>query len=756
MKSYRYLCDIIYKGKQFKIFSDNNFKKTFLRVLDNNELCYAMLEDYVKLDKIYNKTNSDIVYKIGGYKFKPGAIAKGGKLLLGPALATAIATTLVSSSENVDFDECEQKLNVEPVIEEQQDITEIPSEQNFNEIVNGQNAEDSVIIEQDEDLTNWLYKTENKIYVKNNDEFRQYVENKNPTFDDVREVIEKNQNLDSNIKEILYEYLTVLEEKCPDIDLVCFYYNAERLYVEVLSKEKMEEIYGSNIKGAYNTLKGSISIIEDEIVKEIMHHEVSHMLNQSAISVDNTIVYRRAQSYILAGQNTGISIGEGYSEGIIENFLIDVLGKDSTNDIGIYRDYTDIVNLIIRTTNISIIDMLNNDTRYIIERLNEEGIKDAKDIIALIDIMGITMSNKELEAVNDFRVEIYSLYFENLFEQKVKEGWTTEEIYYYTLDILKNNYIQRKYGDEDPYFNEQSDINDKILRKIYSSSVESPKYTVKETTEDFVCINLEAPENPIEVYLAKKDEQGNIMVYDKNSLRPVNIDTSYGEFAKILEQNGIITYDELQEEKNVMNKEKFIEYCKKRECNQNKLNSNNNITDYMKRNNDGSYIIFNYNTGLDLNKYKFYENSLKTYNKIEYYYDSDNNLEKIIAYSDDYDNNKNHYIENISFLPNGDYNQEITYYDINGVEYENKEIEYQYENSKRVVVNTKNKWGKFDETVTKYDYTVISPYIFDGYFEKGDCVSQTLNGEMIVEKKDDITYVHTHHNSIDELGCARM
>ena len=756
MKSYRFLCDIIYEGKKFKIFSDNNFKKTFLRVLDDNELCYATLEDYVKLDKIYNKTKSDIVYKIGSYKFKPGAITRGGKLLLGSTLATTLATTLVSSSQELEFNEHEQMLNTSPVIEEQQDITEIPSEQNFNEIVNGQNAEDRVIIEQDEDLTNWLYKTENKIYVKNNDEFRQYVENKNPTFDDVREVIEKNQNLDLNIKEILYEYLTVLEEKCPDIDLVCFYHNVERLEVEVLSKEKMEETYDSNINGAYNTLTGIISIREDELGKEVVYHEVSHMLNQSAISVDNTIVYRRAQSYILDEQNNLICIGTGYSEGLIENILIDVFEIDINMNIGIYSDYTDIVNLIIGTTNISIIDMLNNDTRYIIEKLKEEGIKDAKHIIELIDTMGTTMINEEIEAVNDFRVEIYSLYFENLFEQKVKDGWTVEEIYYYTLDILKNNYIQRTHGDENPYFIEQSDVNDKILRKIYSSSAESPKYTVKETTEDFVCINLEAPENPIEVYLAKKDEQGNIMVYDKNSLRQVNIDTSYGEFAKTLEKNGIITYDELQEEKNVMNKEEFIEYCKKRECNKNKLNSNNNITDYKKRNNDGSYIIFNYNTGLDLNKYKFYESSLKTYNKIEYYYDSDNKLEEIITYSDDYDNNKNHYIENISFLPNGDYNQEITYYDINGVEYENKEIEYQYENSKMVVVNTKNKWGKFDETVTKYDYTVISPYIFDGYFEKGDCVSQTLNGEMIVEKKDDITYVHTHHNSIDELDCARM
>ena len=205
MKSYRFLCDIIYEGKKFKIFSDNNFKKTFLRVLDDNELCYATLEDYVKLDKIYNKTKSDIVYKIGSYKFKPGAITRGGKLLLGSTLATTLATTLVSSSQELEFNEHEQMLNTSPVIEEQQDITEIPSEQNFNEIVNGQNAEDRVIIEQDEDLTNWLYKTENKIYVKNNDEFRQYVENKNPTFDDVREVIEKNQNLDLNIKEILYE-----------------------------------------------------------------------------------------------------------------------------------------------------------------------------------------------------------------------------------------------------------------------------------------------------------------------------------------------------------------------------------------------------------------------------------------------------------------------------------------------------------------------------------------------------------------------
>ena len=734
MEEQRFLFDILFEGKRFKVFSNNNFRKTFLRILDDNSLCYATLEEYAKLDKIFNKEDFGIVYnkKIISKIFKPAAIKENGgerKLLydlnlknaLKTVLATTLAATLVSSQNNMQNEEFVVS-NTNPIIEEQQDIV-IEEQQD-------------IVIEQDDDGTRWLYKNGNNIYTKNNDEFRQYVENKNPTFNEVREAISKKQNLDPIIVGYLYEYIDILEEKCPDIDLVCFYHNIEKLEFRIETKEELEK---QKCSGYFEVINGTI-VVGEELNKETIYHEIGHMLNQACIMVNNNYVMRKAQSYVIDEQNNVSCIGTGFSEGLNENFHLEVFDIDNNMDIGIYRDYTDVINLILKTTDIDIIDLLQNDTRYVIEQLKENGIKDAKHIIDLMDSFEAPYNEEELVIANNLRKEIYEIYFEDFCEKKREEGYTEEELYYYLIDTLNYGYIQEKFSFDNIYFSEQKSLYWKVIDQI--QYMNRPKDFLM---EDFICINLEAPENPIEVYLAKEDENGMISVYDINTQRPVNIDVSYGEFAKTLEENGIIKYDEKKKIKNIITKEELIEYCNTRDGNKLKVNSNEDIKETVQYNSDGSYNIYTKNTGLDFDKYNFFEDSLKTYNIVVYHYDENNNLQEITTKLYNYDNEQNNYNEEITFLPNGDYNQTISYFDKDGVEYESKQIEYKFENTKTTKVNTKTKSGKVNEQISVYDYTVISPYMLDGYLEKGDYVSQTFNGEIVVEKIDDITYIHNHH-----------
>lgn len=429
MELYRFLCNINFEGKKFKVFSDNNFKKTFLRVLEDDSLCYADLEDYIKLNQIYNVHNANIVCGVNFQKFKAGAIF-AGRLLLATALALEIPT-IVDSQSIQNFDDTQKTV-----------VTQ------FTEDSNG---------------TIWIEETQNHIFVKNNDEFRQYVENPNPTFANVREAIENNQNLDNNVKNLLKEYINKVEKCYPDIDLCVFYYNVKRLDIEYVSKEKLIQM---NAGAYYNSYEGTINFLQnEEINKHDAFHEFTHMFSEAQIINDEKSIFRssRGWTYDELG-NCALEIGRAYGEGIDEVFLVEVFGPElGLEHQTVYREFTDIVYMFTEF-GFSITDMQESNIRYIIEELEKIGVKDAKHIIELMDAQEFTSSDIEIE--KDLRIEIYLLCFENLAEQKLKEGQTPEQVYDNIVAILANGYIQKYYGYSYKFLPEQKILIEKTIEMI--------------------------------------------------------------------------------------------------------------------------------------------------------------------------------------------------------------------------------------------------------------------------------------------------
>ena len=923
MNQYRFLCNIIFNGKRFKIFSNNNSSKTFLQVLDNNSLSYPKLEDYIKLDKIYNVHKSDILY-LRKFNFKPGAFYKG-KYIAAGVLSVIIGLLSTSSTTNYK-NNYEQFTN----ILEQQDITELPNEEEFLDMVEKENQEEvptqyAQVTMDNYNGTNWCLSKENEILVKNNDEFRKYVDNPNPTFDDVRKAVENNNNIDENVRPLLTEYIEELEKSYPNLDLVCFYENIKRLYITYETQEELEEY---DRAAYYNRLEGFLCFNEDQdIDKHIAFHEFTHMLTEAHIVKDDKKIVRSALSWKYnETENKILEFGRAYGEAIDEIFLMSIFGPETgKNYATVYREYVDIINYA-TYLGISITDMQQSNVRYIIEELEKKGIEDIQHIIELMDTEEFSRNNtSDIELETDIRLECYLLFFENLTKYKLEQNENPKQIYLDIMNLLENGYIQETYGYsmfypeqkhliqktlnhvqsilgiketslkmqneqmEDFLYIEQNDkgynvyilsakkdengniktyerftdiecnidsrygefyttlieknlikwddkgnfsftlneeelwfycrekiskdklyllfgdarrhyyyaveningeteywntttleketpptqlvgeyvsvlkekgiLDDELeidVKKFYeyfgkdpTKMIENERYekardrmeNIERTTEKLIYLNTEAPDSPIEIYLAKKDENGKLLIYDRYTYKQVNINTDYCEFASTLKENGFFTLNKITNKINVLDKRQFLDYCNDKN---NKINIDIRNADKEKvvKNENGSYIITTTNTKLDTNRYKYYNDSIKIYDNILYYYDINNNLIKIEALLET-NHNEEKTIDKTTFKPNGSYTQIIKRFDSNQNIYETIETIYNSEQQiKTSNRELKNEYEELDEIVTIFDYKVTSPFIFDGYMADGDYVYRTVNKETVIKQDNGIIYIY--------------
>lgn len=619
MPKQRFLCNIIFEGKRFKIFSNNNFYKTFLRVLDDNDLCYPTLEEYLRLDQIYNKHRLDIVCiqkKHTIFEFEPKAIVDiknvGKRIVkIAPILLATSLLTGCSPKEAINYvkgviDTAWEK--VENILEECEDEVEKDKEQNSNPII--ELMEDKGQIEIDEDGLIWIYDDNHMKMVKDNDEFREYVDNAYPTFKDVRKTLEKNENINGIYEELLREYIDELEEKNPDIDLVCFNYNLERLTVKCRTKEQIQEEAENNTLAFFNIEDCSIVVPEDitdkEHLKSTFWHEATHMIQVAQCEKDGKIIRKDCTAIISNGAEELLKeggsnvIGIAYQEGMDKKLVNSIYDNPELLYVSVYDYYNDIVDLFYRTSDISINDMLENDVRYVINELEENGIEDAKYIIELMDIdYNSYMHSEEVTLEDNLREEIYTTYFEDLTQQKIKEGWTEKEIYEYVIDVLENGYIEELCDKSilvAETFSNQEELKEKTIQtvtdvleanKMSTMTTEeiqgmgketdggSESYWEEETKknssnesininllEKYVYVNCDSSEITYKIYNAIEDENGDIIVYDEE-FNQVEIDTIYGAFVEELKELGILIQGEDAEY--ILKVDEFIKYCRRKE-----------------------------------------------------------------------------------------------------------------------------------------------------------------------------------------------
>ena len=76
------------------------------------------------------------------------------------------------------------------------------------------------------------------IIAYSNDEVRDYLEVKRPTFEQTKQVIENKSNIPKDLKKLLLQFCENFEREEPKADLCVFYYNMQDIKFEFLKDEK--------------------------------------------------------------------------------------------------------------------------------------------------------------------------------------------------------------------------------------------------------------------------------------------------------------------------------------------------------------------------------------------------------------------------------------------------------------------------------------------------------------------------------------
>ena len=152
------------------------------------------------------------------------------------------------------------------------------------------------------------------VYVSDNEEVREYLDYDSVSFDEVKNALYQNENINDFYEEKIVTFINTLEEKVPNIDLTCFYENLKKLNMVEISKEEMIKRRGKGV-AAYTDLTAAettIFILNTSIDLDTISHELLHLFNYLILETDQYVVMRMYED-----QN---GKGNSWSEGLTEWF----------------------------------------------------------------------------------------------------------------------------------------------------------------------------------------------------------------------------------------------------------------------------------------------------------------------------------------------------------------------------------------------------------------------------------------------------
>lgn len=163
------------------------------------------------------------------------------------------------------------------------------------------------------------------VYVSDNKELREYLDYDHVSFDEVRNALHKNKNINDFYKEQISIFIDTLEENAPNIDLTCFYENLKKYETEEISREEMTKRKGENVDAytSFNidTAQTWMTIVETDIDFHDIAHELSHLFNYLVLETDKYIIVRQYED-----QN---GKGNSWSEGLTEWFNLFLFPSNS-------------------------------------------------------------------------------------------------------------------------------------------------------------------------------------------------------------------------------------------------------------------------------------------------------------------------------------------------------------------------------------------------------------------------------------------
>lgn len=428
METYRVLLNISYKGKRFKVLSNKYYQKYFLRILDDGSLMYPTFDEFKELYQIYTtkkyydikKDEDKIVYH------KDKGFTKQKKLKLDPKVI--IENTLCSLS--IAICAVEAGLLIQAF--------------NISASTPKQISDGVYILEK--------YTDENGITapICSFSEFAEKLDVKDPSYEQVKELIEQKDNLSNKYKEWLITGLDNIEQKLGDIDLSVLYYNISRMNIIDQDYDEMRENSMTNGTIAYfDPETGIVAINEDEVdcqtlCHEVLGHGISEAYNEGkAYTSSKLTVYSKIEQYGVV-YSYGMAIEEAKAEMIGEIASGIPFGEYNSS----YNQSMEFVRVCMETTGVTLQDLIQKGVPYLIEKMKENDINYPIDHIENMDAFFITMLNSSDVLQVQLPGEEFNFktalgrYMLDYVDDKITEGGDVETLSQEAFDIVNDSYFE--------------------------------------------------------------------------------------------------------------------------------------------------------------------------------------------------------------------------------------------------------------------------------------------------------------------------
>lgn len=298
------------------------------------------------------------------------------------------------------------------------------------------------------------------IIAYSNDEVRDYLEVKHPTFEQTKQVIENKSNIPKDLKKLLLQFCENFEREELKADLCVFYYNLQDIKFEFLKDEEMNElnIYANGkVTNAYfDVTSRTIYLSENfdlnsEFDRNVLFHEMVHTIDSATIELKDKTVYRI--NYLCVAENDkmvglGAALYEGASE--FTNFMIS--GNDHVpvewhgfvdRSINAYYEYVDVFDLFLECSKSDVGDFRENGPLELIDDMTDEGIHNPIELMKSLDddLFGMPTNCK--------RQQIYMSVFEDMSERWANEGNDEKAIHDLAENCIDDRFIGNQIGNGD-------------------------------------------------------------------------------------------------------------------------------------------------------------------------------------------------------------------------------------------------------------------------------------------------------------------
>lgn len=295
----------------------------------------------------------------------------------------------------------------------------------------GELKEDTYIINKDVN--------QDKVYCYNLDDFRNYVENKHPTFDEVKEAVIQNENINGKYQEWLLAGLDNLEQNENNLDLVVLYQNIRRL--QIIEKSG-DEIYNEERAKAYFEPSSSSVTLDKENIsnQEFCHEVLGHGATEIALKQGNqTIVSSLEVKTLFIDIENQIykedSFGSAFREAAADMISGVASGGYLTTSYNLYVEQLRIYSSFL---DYNLSDYISGGPLGLIEEMKKIEIQNPYSYIQAADKILNTMDIKGVEEIYSSQYNLKKFILEYA-EYEMKNGIEMEDVKEKVESVIDEN-----------------------------------------------------------------------------------------------------------------------------------------------------------------------------------------------------------------------------------------------------------------------------------------------------------------------------